>query len=165
MKKEYIIYGGILILLYLVLMRFGLLGKPKNVNKLSGFDTSKFKSNVAKYTIASYPKIISNDVATEYAQQVYDSKGFFKDNDSAVINIFKKVATKGDVAKIVMAFSEKYSKDMGDYLNFMDKDNYQLIFDYVNNMPEGFVIPGKAEQDAMNTINAQVLSAFGIGKK
>lgn len=164
MKKEYIIYGGILILLYLVLMRFGLLGKPKNVNRLSGFDTSKFKSNVAKYTIASYPNIISNDVATEYAKQIYDSKGFFKDNDSAVINIFKQVSTRGDVAKIVMAFSQKYGQDMGEYLKFMDKQNYQLIFDYVSNMPEGFVIPSKAQQEANKTITGQINKVFPMVK-
>jgi hypothetical protein len=164
MKKEYIIYGGILVILYLVLMRFGLLGKKKNVNRLSGFDTSKFKSNVAKYTIASYPNIISNDVATEYAKQVYDSKGFFKDNDSAVINIFKQVGTRGDIAKIVMAFSQKYSKDMGDYLKFMDKDNYQLIFDYVSNMPEGFVIPSKGQQTASKDITGQIGKVFPMVK-
>jgi hypothetical protein len=165
MKKEYIIYGGILILLFLVLNRFGLLGKKKkNVNQLTGFDTSTFKSNVAKYTIASYPKIISNDVATEYAQQIYDSKGIFKDKDSVVIDIFKKVTTKGDVAKIVIAFSEKYGQDVGEYLRFMDKDNYQLIFDYVKNMPSGFVMPSKAQIEASKTIEKQVLSAFGIGK-
>jgi hypothetical protein len=161
MKKEYILYGGILVLVYLVLIRFGLLGKKKNVNRLSGFDTSTFKSNVAKYTIASYPNIISNDVASEYAKQIYDSKGFFKDNDSAVINIFKKVNTKGDVAKIVIAFSEKYGQDVGEYLKFMDKDNYQLIFDYVNNMPEGFAMPTKGQQEATKTITAQVGKFFG----
>lgn len=164
MKKEYIIYGGILILLYLVLMRFGLLGKPKNVNKLSGFYTGNFKKNVAKYTIASYPNIISNDVATEYAKQIYDSKGFFKDNDSAVINIFKQVSTRGDVAKIVMAFSQKYGQDMGEYLKFMDKQNYQLIFDYVSNMPEGFVMPSKAQQEANKTITGQISKVFPMVK-
>ena len=164
MKKEYILYGGIFILLFLVLNRFGLLGKKKNVNQLTGFDTSTFKSNIAKYTIASYPNIISNDVATEYAIQIYDSKGFFKDNDAAVIDIFKKVTTKGDVAKIVMAFSQKYGQDVGEYLKFMDRDNYQLIFDYVSNMPSGFVMPSKAQQDAAKTVEKQIKSAFGINK-
>jgi len=164
MKKEYLLYGGVLVLVYLVLMRFGLLGKKKNVNRLSGFDTSTFKSNVSKYTIASYPNIISNDVASEYAKQIYDSKGIFKDNDSAVINIFKQVNTKGDVAKIVMAFSQKYGQDVGEYLRFMDKDNYQLIFDYVNNMPSGFVMPSKGQQEASKTITGQVGKVFPMVK-
>jgi hypothetical protein len=164
MKKEYILYGGILVLVYLVLIRFGLLGKPKNVNKLSGFDTSTFKSNVAKYTIASYPNIISNDVASEYAKQIYDSKGIFKDNDSAVINIFKQVTTKGDVAKIVMAFSQKYGQDVGEYLKFMDKDNYQLIFDYVNNMPSGFVKPTASQVSASKSVTEQVGKVFPMVK-
>jgi hypothetical protein len=164
MKKEYILYGGVLVLVYLVLIRFGLLGKKKNVNRLSGFDTSTFKSNIAKYTIASYPNIISNDVASEYAKQIYDSKGIFKDNDSAVINIFKQVSTRGDVAKVVLAFSDKYGQDVGEYLKFMDKDNYQLIFDYVKNMPSGFVMPSKAQQTAVKSITTDIGKFFPMVK-
>jgi hypothetical protein len=163
MKKEYL-YAGVLVLLYFVLYKLGLFGKAKNINKLTGFDTTTFKNNVAKYTIASYPSIISNDVANEYAKQIYDSKGIFKDNDSVVINIFKSVSNKGDVAKISLAFSQKYGQDMGEYLKFMDKDSYSLIFDYVNNMPSGFKKPTSSQISASKSIAGDVAKIFPMVK-
>ena len=160
MKKEYILYGGVLVLIYFVLYKFGLLGKKKTLNDLDGFNYKKYKANVSKYGFSAYKNIIADDISQVYAKQIYDSKGIFKDDDSVVINIFKSVSTTGDVSKISIAFSNMYKQDMATYLNFLDKASYTNIYDYVKNMPSGFAKPSAQEIEANKIIMNDLKKSF-----
>ena len=164
MKKEYILYGGILVLLYFVLYKFGILGKKKALNDLDGFNYKKYKANVSKYGFGAYKNLIADDIAQVYAKQIYDSKGIFKDDDSVVINIFKSVSTTGDVSKISIAFSTMYNQDMASYLNFLDKASYINVYEYVSNMPSGFKKPSAQEISASKSITGSVGKIFPMIK-
>lgn len=84
-------------------------------------------------------KLLPQAQINAFVTSVYDSKGYFKDNDSAVVSIFKKMETKSQVSQVSEAFSKKYGQDMATYLKFMDDENYNSVIETVNQMPTGLI--------------------------
>lgn len=84
-------------------------------------------------------KLLGQAQLDAFVKSIYDSKGYFKDDDTVVVKIFKGIETKSQVAQISERFAKTYNQDMATYLKFMDDANYNTIIETVNQMPSGLI--------------------------
>jgi hypothetical protein len=106
-----------------------------------------------QYTLAlvrawlkKYPKKVWNfkgqtkfdtDVYHKYAKTLYDAKGFFKDNENSVLDVFRNLQTQYQLSYLAKFFSAFYNKDMLSYLKtFMDDDNLEDVLEIIKNYPQ-----------------------------
>lgn len=73
----------------------------------------------------------------EYSDQLYKAKGFFKDDENSVLDIFRNLQTQFQVSQLSKFFSAYYKTDMLSYLKtFMNDDNLKDILDIIKNYPQ-----------------------------
>jgi hypothetical protein len=99
------------------------------------------------YWLTRFPKgymIFTSDSAKTICQNIYDSMGYFSDNDDVIKAQIKKCNSKVKVAQVAQRFSQMYSRDLFTFLkegvgvrwnSGLDEANLNAIVDYVNSLP------------------------------
>jgi hypothetical protein len=73
----------------------------------------------------------------DMAQRIYDAKGFFKDNENSVFDIFRNLQTQYQVSLLANSLSILKKKDLLEYLKtFMDDENLREVLDIIKNYPQ-----------------------------
>ena len=72
-----------------------------------------------------------------FADRIYNAKGFFKDDENSVLDVFRNLQTQFQVSQLARFFSAYYKKDMLAYLKtFMDDSNLKDVLDIIKNYPQ-----------------------------
>lgn len=72
----------------------------------------------------------------DLANQVYDAKGFFHDDNEKLYSVFRNIQTQYQLSNVAFYFDLKYKKDMLEYIkSFLNSDEIERIFDMVKNYP------------------------------
>jgi len=114
--------GGIYLLTRGVKAAKGLLSKGTEQKFETGSANNPF---AFRAFFAAVPKgtsytILTAASANSIAKSIYDSFGFFYDDEQKFKNAFRLLKTQAQVAQIAKVFSEKYGKDLLSYI----KDGY-----------------------------------------
>lgn len=87
------------------------------------FDTSQYKGYGVK--------------PDGFADRIYKAKGFFKDDENSVLDVFRNLQTQFQVSQLSRFFSAYYKMDMLSYLKtFMDDNNLRDVLDIIKNYPQ-----------------------------
>lgn len=83
--------------------------------------------------------ILTQDSLKNFAKQVYDSKGFFNDDEDKLTGVFKAINYKTQVSQLAEYFFNTYKKDLYGFMNsFLDNDTeFVPIINIVNAKPSG----------------------------
>jgi len=115
------------------------------------FETSAASNPFAYRTfLGSIPKgtsvlYLTSASANQIAQDIYSAFGFFTDDETAVLNAFRKFKTQAQVAQVAQAFSARYKTDLLQYLKQgygplpqagLSDEEYQTILKIVNGLPK-----------------------------
>lgn len=101
-----------------------------------------FLSSIPKTTAVTYFTAAS---AISIAKDIYSAFGFFTDDETAVLNAFRKFKTQAQVAQVAQEFSIRYKTDLLQYLKQgygplpqagLANDEYQVILKIVNGLPK-----------------------------
>ena len=101
-----------------------------------------FLSSIPKGTSVLY---LTSASANQIAQDIYSAFGFFTDDETAVLNAFRKFKTQAQVAQVAQAFSARYKTDLLQYLKQgygpfpqagLSDEEYQTILKIVNGLPK-----------------------------
>ena len=83
--------------------------------------------------------------ANTLSKNIYDSFGFFYDNEDEAKNVFRKLKTKSQVAFLAQTFSNLYKKDLLEYIKNgygpspaagLSTDDYDEILKLVDKLPK-----------------------------
>jgi len=86
----------------------------------------------------SYISYISGDEAARIAKAIYDSKGFFLDDENAAIQSINEINSLADLNRVNVFFTKAYTKGktIFDYFSsFMDPKQQALLADYLATKP------------------------------
>jgi hypothetical protein len=129
--------GGIVILLLTtgILKGTGLIQTPAPTPKIDLSKPPKVGTTICKssYTAAQ----IRTGIFQKWAKQIFDAKGFFKDNEAAVYDIFlNKIKTRGDLYLLNQYFSLYHNGQIVQFINgFMSSKEIKPIYDRINRLP------------------------------
>ena len=132
-----IIGGGIVILLLTtgILKGTGLIQPEAPTPKVDLSKPPKVGTTTCKssYTQAT----IRTGIFQKWAKQIFDAKGFFKDNEAAVFDIMlNKIKTRGDLYLLNQYFSLYHKGQLIQYMaSFMRAKELKPIFDRINKLP------------------------------
>jgi hypothetical protein len=81
--------------------------------------------------------LILTDASAKFlAQSVYDSKGFFNDDEDKLYGVFKSLKTKSQVSYLADVFQHIYKRDMITYINsFMNNNELSVLKKIVDGLP------------------------------
>jgi|694.fasta_scaffold12328_9 hypothetical protein len=80
--------------------------------------------------------LIKNDTANLLAERLYNAKGIFNDNESAVYGVFQLLKTRSQVSYLAMIFYQKYNKSMLTYLlEFLNDQEMLTVAKITNKLP------------------------------
>lgn len=109
-----------LFIAYKVLQRLGIIKSSeeikeakeleKNLTNLESsnyWDYNKFLSTIPQGTL-----VLSQGGASAYADDIWDAKGVFNDDEDKVFAVFRAMKTQSQVASLAKRFNQKYSKDL-----------------------------------------------------
>ena len=115
------------------------------------FETSAASNPFAFRTfLASIPKgtrvtYLTAASAAQIAKDIYSAFGFFTDDETAVLNAFRKFKTQAQVAQVAQDFSNRYKTDLLQYLKQgygplpqagLSDEEYQTVLKIVNSLPK-----------------------------
>lgn len=161
----FVYLAGGLLLLYILnrsLQKFGLgFTKSENEEKADALtDLEPFDSNFvsdlikeadkrnleAKKRIYAVGLSVPKTVA-EMAKKIYDSKGYFKDNESGTIAVIRSIKYQTQISQISAQMLKSYERDLLTYLrSFMNDGELAVIYDIIKKKPVGWFKNGKIEK-------------------
>jgi nucleoside phosphorylase len=97
-----------------------------------------YANDVKKWVAPKTLIVLKDQFAKQYAKELYDAKGWFKDNVEAVQNVFeKKAKDKVHVSNVSAAFWKDQKKDLFDYLSsFLSEEEMEkYVHKPVRNLP------------------------------
>ena len=146
MKKDtdftpYILPVGGLFLLYLVLTRFGLIKTTQAETK----ETEQlFKNYFSPLYLPELMKrggriqVFTQRDAENVAKSIYNAKGVFNDDETALYSAIKKFKYKSQISQTADKFSKIYNKDLAYYLStFLNSQELDRIYQYTDSLPSG----------------------------
>lgn len=108
-------------------------GTDSSTKSTSPFDYSQFFRK-HKPTIKDIQK--DGTPYISYSKQLYDSKGFWNDDEDSVYSVFRDTKTQLGIALIAKAFQLKYKKDLILYLDgFMSDNDLVKVVNMVKKKP------------------------------
>jgi hypothetical protein len=120
---EYVIWigAGYFLILKPILQKLGI-EKTAEDKELLNVDLEAPKQSVWSGNTFIVPgaKLLTNADATKYAKIIYDAFGFFGDDESAVIGVFRGLKTQSQVASLAQKFKDIYKTDL---FTFLQKGN------------------------------------------
>jgi hypothetical protein len=120
----------------------GLLNRFETSASSNPFAFRTFLSSIPKGTTVTY---FNSATATQIAKDIYSAFGFFTDDETAVLNAFRKFRTQAQVAQVAKLFSERYKTDLLQYLKQgygpmpqagLADAEYETILKIVNGLPK-----------------------------
>jgi hypothetical protein len=111
-------------------------GAASNPFAYQTFLSSTPKTGVTYFTAASI---------TNIAKDIYSAFGFFTDDETAVLNAFRKFKTQAQVAQVAKEFSIRYKTDLLQYIKQgygplpqagLSDDEYKTVLKIVNGLPK-----------------------------
>ena len=140
-KYTPLVLGGIILTVGLV----GYFGIYRPLGKKLGFvktkddkaadkleDLSFFNPEIAK----SHPSrvTISENRANTLAKIIYDSDGWFNDDEDNVNGAFREMGSKYNLSYVSQVFINRYNKDMHTYISkFLDSDELSDVYTIIKN--------------------------------
>lgn len=115
----------------------------KNINAFEVSDLFKKAFNPLFYkglSTSSKPKtlLVYKEIdAINMAKKIYDAKGFFNDNESVVIGVFRQQSSVATVSQLSDIFLRVYKQDLWAYLSFLDSAEKTQITNIINSLPLG----------------------------
>lgn len=80
--------------------------------------------------------LLNSASATLLAKNIYDSKGYFNDDEDKLFGVFKSLKTKSQVSYLAEFFYKKYSKDLVAYLQtFLNDDEMARLKKIIDPLP------------------------------
>lgn len=80
--------------------------------------------------------LLNSTSATLLAKNIYDSKGYFNDDEDKLYGVFKSLKTKSQVSYLAEFFYKKYSKDLVAYLQtFLNDDEMARLKKIIDPLP------------------------------
>lgn len=68
----------------------------------------------------------------DYAKRIWDSKGFFKDNESQAIGVMKSFVSKSEASLFADYFNKTYQRDLSTFMEtYMNDLQLSIIFDTI----------------------------------
>jgi hypothetical protein len=120
----------------------GLLNKFETSASSNPFAFRSFMGSIPKGTTVIY---FTTATATQIAQDIYSAFGYFTDDETAVLNAFRKFKTQAQVAQVAQIFSTRYKTDLLQYLKQgygplpqagLSDEEYQTVLKLVNALPK-----------------------------
>lgn len=62
--------------------------------------------------------LLKSDIKRDLAKRIYDSLGYFSDNEAAVVSVFRTLKTQSQVSDLATTFNTIYKTDL---LNFLQR--------------------------------------------
>jgi hypothetical protein len=94
-----------------------------NLESANYWDYNKFLTTLPAGTL-----LLTQGGATAYANDIYDAKGYFNDDEDQVFSVFRAMKTQSQVAALGKRFNQVYSKDLYSYLKgFLNDDEMLTI--------------------------------------
>jgi DNA-binding PucR family transcriptional regulator len=116
---EYVIYigAGYFLILKPILQKLGI-EKSAEDKELESVDLIAPKNSVwsGKTFYVGGAKLLTNADATKLSKIIYDAFGFFGDDESAIIGVFRGLKTQSQVASLAQKFKEVYKTDLFTFL-------------------------------------------------
>ena len=104
--------------------------KAKDLGNAEAFNPSYWRTGGAGTLV------ITDAGARAYAKVIYDSHGFFNDDEDKVRGVFRQLRTKSQVSYLADKFYQIYNKGLFDYLKtFLGSSDLSAISDIVRNLP------------------------------
>lgn len=126
-----------LIVLWVVLKRLGLIQDrqarkdereiEKSVSRINQNDYFKPQT----WVDASKNKLLTDDMAQNYADEIYHSFKWYNDDEERIYSVFRKLTDKAQISQIAYAYANKWNSDLaGDILN-LDDDEIHIIYQII----------------------------------
>jgi hypothetical protein len=123
-----------LFVVYKVLERLGIIQSSeeikeakelkKNLTNLESsnyWDFNKFLSTVPQGTL-----VLTQGGASAYADDIWNAKGVFNDDEDKVFAVFRAMKTQSQVASLAKRFNQKYSKDLYTFIRGFFNDEEMI---------------------------------------
>lgn len=119
-----------------ILENFGLISTKQEQNALQQLIIDNyFNPNYWKQEPGAL--IITESYSRQLAEIIYDSYGYFNDDESAVYGVFELMKTKSQVSWLSMKFQQYYNKSLLEYLrSFLNNEELAKIAMIVNKLPK-----------------------------
>jgi hypothetical protein len=115
---------------YKILQKFGVFktSEEKQEGKsLESLESSNYWDyNKFLKTLPAGALLLTQGGATAYANDIYDAKGIFNDDEDKVYSVFRAMKTQGQVAALSKRFNQIYSKDLYTFIRGFFNDDEML---------------------------------------
>ena len=145
------IVGGLIVLflIYKLFRKMGLIksdAELKEQNQAHDILTSAYFSPLYYQEQIKFVKKKGNSVTTrkmfpnvvhftDYAKRIWDSKGFFKDNESQAIGVMKSMISKSEVSLFADYFQKQYKRDLVNFMQtYMNDQQLSIIYSATINL-------------------------------
>ena len=135
----------IALIVFLLLKRVGLIkdaaqrlaAKDKAESLANLQNEPSFNPNEYKSLNLGLSFLLPNSEANSKAKAIYNSFGFFNDDEEGLYSIFRSFTNKAQISQVSDAFTQLYEKDMlgviTDYLNASER---AFLWNIINQIPE-----------------------------
>jgi hypothetical protein len=104
--------------------------KKKGISKPSGEDLKKI------YTPFPGSNIFYDVALQGIAKQVWDSKGFFNDNEGQLFDAFQKARNQAQISYIAGVFQRDYKRDLFSFLqSFLNEAEISKVYNIIKGKP------------------------------
>jgi len=104
--------------------------KKKGISKPSGEDLKKI------YTPFPGSNIFYDVALQGIAKQVWDSKGFFNDNEGQLFDAFQKARNQAQISYIAGVFQRDYKRDLFSFLqSFLNEAEISKVYQIIKGKP------------------------------
>jgi len=150
-NSKLLLYGGGLLIVYFGILR-PLLEKlgiarsqaDQQVINQQNLPNNKNPFSPVYWKNVSGAKLITRNATNNLAKRIYDSMGFFSDDEPAVYSVFSQLKYKTQVSWLADVFQQNYKMDLLDFLKRgkgqlpqagLNSNELQQILNIVNALP------------------------------
>jgi len=141
----YIIPVGVIVLGYLVLKRFGLVKdtgqeKQEERQQFADYFSPLYIGQLLKSKSKAVVQAFKQAEAEKIARLIYDSKGYFDDDEELYFGTIKRFKYKSQVSQVAGKFFDLYKRDLATYIRgFLNEEELKKTYNYLNNLPSGLI--------------------------
>jgi hypothetical protein len=121
--SKLLLYGGGLLIIYFgilrpILEKFGLATSQaeQQVINQQNLPNNKNPFSPLYWKTISGAKLITRNATNALAKRIFDSMGFFSDDEPGVFSVFTQLKTKTQVSWLADIFQQNYKMDLLDFL-------------------------------------------------
>jgi hypothetical protein len=103
----------------------------ENLGKENFWDYTEFLDKAPKNSI-----ILSSSQGYQFANDIYNSYGYFNDDEEKLYGVFRNLKTKSQIASLCYWFNKKYNKDLYSYISsFLSSGELVKLNDIISKKP------------------------------